>query len=155
MTKKDRDALRAWLDLLTASNAIKKDIDGSLRREFGVSIARFDVLAALDRAGDKGLRAGDLTQSLLVTDGATTQLTAPLIRDGLIKREPCARDKRAAIFTLTRNGEKLFRDMAEVHRGWVARAFAEFSPVQLETLRDLLGKLDRPNTENHDGRTAA
>lgn len=155
MTSADRDALRAWLDLLTASNTLKKEIDASLRREFGVSISRFDVLSALDRSGRDGLRAGDLAQSLLVTEGATTQVTAPLIRDGLVKRSPCSRDGRAAIFTLTKKGEKLFREMARVHRGWVADAFSNLTPTQIETLRRLLSKLELPNIDAIDGRNAA
>ena len=43
----DREALRAWLALLTASQGLKKAVDTGLRGGFGHSIARFDVLSAL------------------------------------------------------------------------------------------------------------
>lgn len=144
MTNGDRNALRAWLDLLTASNAIKKSADTALRSQFGVSISRFDVMAALDRANGEGLRAGDLSQRLMVTEGNTTQVTAPLIRDGLIKRTPSRDDGRVAIFRLTRKGAKLFQKMADEHRRWVAGAFSDLSPNELATLRRLLGKLNLP-----------
>ncbi len=144
MTSGDRNALRAWLDLLTASNAIKKSIDATLRTEFGVSISRFDVLSALDRAEGDGLRAGDLSQRLMVTEGNTTQVTAPLIRDGLVKRTPSREDGRVALFRLTRKGEKLFKKMADEHKHWVAGAFADLSHSELATLRQLLGKLNLP-----------
>ncbi len=144
MTQSERNALRAWLDLLTASNAIKKSIDTALRTQFGVSISRFDVLSALDRAGPEGLRAGDLSQRLMVTEGNTTQVTAPLIRDGLVKRISSREDGRVAIFRLTRKGEKLFEKMADEHRSWVSDAFTGLSQNELAMLRRLLGKLKLP-----------
>ncbi len=56
----DRDALRAWLALLGASNALKKSVDTRFRSRFGLSISRFDVLSALDRAGPEGERFNHL-----------------------------------------------------------------------------------------------
>lgn len=153
--KEFRETLRAWLDLLSVSSAFKKAIDTAFRRDFGLSISRFDVLSALDRAGREGLRAGDLSQRLLVTEGNVTQVTAPLIRDGLIKRAPCTEDRRAAVFTLTRKGEKLFAKMAEAHQAWVGEAFANLSPNQISSLRRLLGKIETPSLDRLDGRNAA
>lgn len=155
MTDSERDALRAWLDLLTASNAIKKDIDAALRREFGMSISRFDLLSALDRAGPEGLRASDLSKRLLVTEGATTQVASPLINNGYVKRTPCPNDGRVAMLTLTKKGQKLFQKMALVHLGWISETFAAFTPNQIAMLRQLLGKLDLPHLTELKGRDAA
>lgn len=135
------NALRGWLSLLSAANALKKTVDARLRAEFGVSISRFDVLAALDRAGAQGLRAGALSQQLMVTEGNTTQVTAPLVRDGLVARRQDKKDGRAAIFTLTRKGAALFAEMAAAHRGWIEEAFENFSPKELESFRQELGKI--------------
>lgn len=133
-----KEALRAWLDLLAASQGLKKAVDTGLRARFGHSISRFDVLSVLDRAGAEGLRAGALTERLMVSDGATTQVTAPLIREGLVKRASDPKDGRVAIFSLTRKGEKIFADMAAEHREWIVDAFAALSPSQLKTLRRLI-----------------
>lgn len=137
-----REALRSWLELLNASSAIKKYTDTEFRAQFGLSISRFDVLAALDRAGPEGLRAGALSQRLMVTDGNTTQVTAPLIRDGLVKRRTCMEDARVAYFSLTKKGERLFAKMAVAHQGWIADLFAELSKPELAMLQKLLGKID-------------
>ncbi len=139
--KDGRDALRAWLALLGASNALKKSIDARMRSQFGLSISRFDVLAALDRAGKGGLSAGALSSHLKVTEGNTTQVTAPLIKDGLVRRMTSPNDGRVAIFALTRRGRRLFAAMAEANRGWVAEAFAALTPAQIATLRNLLHAL--------------
>ena len=154
MTEDDRDKLRAWLDLLAASNQLKKSIDTSFRSEFGISISRFDVMAALDRAGKEGLRAGDLSQRLMVSEGNTTQVTSPLIRDGLVTRTPCEKDGRVAIFRLSAQGQNMFNEMADEHRAWIHDAFADFSPSQLASLRRLLAKVKMPPHKEED-RSAA
>jgi DNA-binding MarR family transcriptional regulator len=142
----DREPLRAWLDLLSATNAIKKAVDARLRLRFGVSISRFDVLAALAQAGGDGLTAGALTSRLRVTEGNTTQVTAPLIEDGLVRRLSSPQDGRVAILTLTQKGERLFARMATENRQWVSDAFAALSPAQIATLRSLLGALQPPSS---------
>ena len=136
-----RDALRAWLALLNVSGALKKRIDAHMREHFGLSLARFDVLAALDRAGAGGLNGGALSAQLKVTEGATTQVTTPLIAQGLVSRAVSSADARVAIFKLTAKGQRLFDRMAEANRGWVAQAFCDFSPAQIEHLRALLGAI--------------
>jgi len=137
-----RDAIRAWLDLLGASNAIKKSVDTQLRSAFGVSISRFDILSALERAGPDGLRAGVLSQQLMVTEGNTTQVTSPLIRDGLVKRKTSREDARVAIFTLTKKGERLFAKIAAEHQNWVGSVFSGLSKSELVAFRKILRKLN-------------
>ncbi|OFX00534.1 MAG: hypothetical protein A3E78_09865 [Alphaproteobacteria bacterium RIFCSPHIGHO2_12_FULL_63_12] len=138
----DREAVRAWLMLLATSRGLEKAVDAGFRGRFGHSISRFDVLSALDRAGADGLRAGALTERLMVSDGATTQVTAPLIREGLIRRNTDPNDGRAAIFSLTKKGAKIFADMAAGHRAWIDDAFAALSPRDMKTLRRLLAQID-------------
>jgi len=143
----NREALRAWLDLLGVSTAIKKGVDGRLKHQFGLSLARFDVMAALDRAGQAGLNGRALSARLKVTEGNTTQVTAPLVEAGLIRRRVSPEDGRVAIFHLTRKGERVFAQMAEANRRWIADAFAALSPAQLAQLRVLLGALEPPQDE--------
>ena len=140
----DREALRAWLALLGASNAIKKGVDARLRQRFGLSISRFDVLAALDRAGEDGLTGGGLSQRLRVTEGNTTQVTAPLIEAGLVRRNVSPSDGRIAIFQLTKKGRALFARMADENRRWVAETFSPLTSAQIATLRGLLTSLAPP-----------
>jgi DNA-binding MarR family transcriptional regulator len=151
----DRDAVRAWLDLLGASNALKKSVDAAFRAEFGLSISRFDVLAALERAGREGLRARDLSERLMVTEGNTTQVTAPLAVDGLVERVSDPDDKRVVIYRLSKKGERLFVRMAARHREWIARAFCAFSPAHIATLRKLLSTIELPAGSPAAGKDAA
>jgi len=127
--------------MLSATNVLKKSIDARMRERFGLSLSRFDVLAALDRAGEDGLNGVNLSARLKVTEGATTQVTAPLIHQGLVRRDIDPTDRRAAIFRLTAKGKRLFALMAEQNRHWVTEAFGALSPSQLGTLRRLLAAL--------------
>lgn len=143
-----RDSLRAWLALLSTANKIKKSIDARMRQQFGLSLSRFDVLAALDRAGDDGLTAGALTSYLKVTEGNTTQVTTPLIAAGLVRRSVSANDRRMAIFQLTRKGKRIFADMAAANRDWITDIFAVLTPAQIASLRRTLGELNYPQDQS-------
>lgn len=151
----DRDAIRAWLLLLRQAGAMKKSMDARLRSRFGISISRFDIMSALERAGDEGLRAGELSQRLMVTEGNTTQVTTPLVRDGLVRRMTSSEDGRVAIFKLTRKGETLFAEMAAEHRRWVDEAFSGFSSAQIDALRKLLARINIPANAENQGKDAA
>ena len=138
-----RESLLAWLDLLRASNVIKKDVDARFREEFDQSISRFDALAALERADREGLRAGALSRQLVVSEGNITQLMSKLLRDGLVQRRDDDRDGRVVIYSLSDEGRRLFNRMARAHRQWIRGIFAEFSEAELTALRELLHHLPR------------
>jgi DNA-binding MarR family transcriptional regulator len=135
------------LALLSVSNKIKKSVDARMRQEFGLSISRFDVLSALDRAGKAGLTAGALSTYLRVTEGNTTQVTAPLIGDGLVDRGASAQDGRIAIFRLTKRGQRVFDEMAKANREWVMEAFSPLTSAQILSLRGLLNALNHPESQ--------
>ena len=143
MTELDRDmkTLRTWLALLRASNTIKKDIDSKLRTQFGISISRFDILSALERGNRNGLRAGELSRQLFVSEGNTTQVIGKLIQEGLVLKRNDANDARVVIYSLSDEGEALFRKMAAEHRKWIGETFKELSEAELTALQDLLSQL--------------
>jgi DNA-binding MarR family transcriptional regulator len=63
-------------------------------------------------------------------------------------------DGRVAIFRLTRKGRRLFAEIAQRHRIWVAEAFSGLGAEQVATFRLLLEKLRLP-AEFADGRRDA
>lgn len=76
----DHEALRLWLRLFTTTTMVERVVDSTLKREFGSSLPRFDLLAQLHRAPD-GLRMGELSERILVTNGNVTWLVAALERE--------------------------------------------------------------------------
>lgn len=141
MSNKTRESLLAWLELLRTANYIKKTVDAKLRAEFGQSISRFDVLSTLERGQRNGVRAGDLSRSMVVSEGNITQLMSKLLRDGLVLKRNDNNDARVVIYSLSDEGATLFNTMAEAHAKWISDIFKELSIDNLSELRELLKHL--------------
>lgn len=114
-----RMRLRLWLRLLAATNEMERTLRRRLRSEFGTTLPRFDVLAALDRAPD-GLSMSELSRRLMVTNGNTTVLVGALEKDGLVRRAVSIADRRSFTVALTETGRQAFAGMAAMHSQWVS-----------------------------------
>jgi DNA-binding MarR family transcriptional regulator len=136
----DHTALKLWLRLLTCTTLIEASVSQRLRRGFGSTLPRFDLLAQLYRAPE-GLRMSELSRRLMVTGGNITGLADQLEREGLLLREAVAGDRRAIRLKLTFEGRERFAEMASAHESWVVSLMAHLSAAEQRTLRDLLAKL--------------
>ena len=137
-TAEPRETLRLWLRLFTCTTLVEREVDAALKREFGSSLARFDVLAQLDRSPD-GLRMGELSARTLTTNGNITWLVAALERDGLVRRRTAPEDRRAAVVRLTSAGRRHFAAMAAAHERLIARLLGGLSAEEQRALHALLG----------------
>lgn len=137
----DRSSVRLWLRLLSCTMAIEKDV----QRRFagrGATLARFDVLAALDRHPD-GMNMGALSRALLVSNGNVTQLVQKLAKDGLVRIAPSPADRRASIVRLTAKGGAEFAGLAAAHHDWIDALLAGMDAGSRENLYQALGDLKR------------
>jgi len=129
--------IRIWLRLLACSTRIENVLKSRLRRDFGTSLARFDVLAQLDRF-EHGLTMTELSRRLLVSNGAVTGLVDKLVADKLVVREDHSTDKRTVIVQLTPEGRAQFRKMALRHEEWVISVLGDLShEARIELLHNL------------------
>ncbi|TDE01063.1 MarR family transcriptional regulator [Jiangella asiatica] len=71
--------------------------------ELGLTYAEFDVLAALRRAGGP-LRPSELTRSVLLTSGGTSNVLQRLVAAGYVEREADQGDARGRWVRLTDTG---------------------------------------------------
>ena len=136
----DHEALRLWLRLLTCTNLIETAIRADLRREFDVTLPRFDLMAQLYKHAE-GLKMGELSQRLMVTGGNVTGIADQLSREGLVAREPDPNDRRAWRISLTPDGRKVFARMAAQHEHWVIALTGGLSDEERGQLFRLLGRL--------------
>ncbi|WP_020400351.1 MarR family winged helix-turn-helix transcriptional regulator [Kordiimonas gwangyangensis] len=144
-----QQALRSWLRLLGSSNAIRKVLTARMQAAHGVSLSRFDILANLYRAPEGGVRLSDLSKQLMVSNGNVTQVMAPLMKEGLVERKPCADDARAAVARLTAEGRATFETMASEHAAWVEDIFTPLTVAEQENLLTLLDKLGTHAAAGH------
>jgi DNA-binding MarR family transcriptional regulator len=134
-----KDELRLWLRLLSCKTLIESEIRRRLRDRFDTTLPRFDLMAQLDKA-PVGMKLGELSQRLMVSNGNITGLVDRLVAQGLLDRQPAPNDRRAQLVKLTPDGRRVFRAMASMHEEWVASIFADLTAAEQETLMRLLGK---------------
>jgi DNA-binding MarR family transcriptional regulator len=134
----EHDSLRVWLRLFTCSTMIAQHIGSALKREFGSSLPRFDLLSQLDRAPG-GLRMGELSERTLTTGGNITWLVRALEAEGFVNRKVVDSDRRAAVVRLTPAGRRHFAAMARAHERWISTLFSALSPAERKELHTLLG----------------
>ena len=137
----DRSSVRLWLRLLSCTMAIEKDVQRRFTAR-GATLARFDVLAALDRHRE-GMTMGGLSRALLVSNGNVTQLVQKLARDGLVRIAPSPSDRRASIVRLSVRGRSEFANLAAAHHDWIDRLLGDMDADEREILYQALGALKR------------
>ena len=136
----EHESLRLWLRLFTCTTIVSQVVDSSLKREFGSSLPRFDLLSQLDRAPD-GLRMGEISTRMLTTGGNVTWLVRALEAEGYVTRRVADSDRRAAIVRLTRAGKRHFAAMARAHERWITTLFSSLTPTERKDLHTLLGSV--------------
>jgi DNA-binding MarR family transcriptional regulator len=79
---------------------------------FDLTGADFDVLAALRRSGKPyRLKANELSRSLLLSTGGTSNVVNRLVGRGLVEREPDQTDGRSTYVRLTPRGRALAEEV--------------------------------------------
>ncbi len=140
VTGDDHQALKLWLRLLSCANRVERVIRHRLRRDFGTTLPRFDLLAQLERHPD-GLSMREISQRLMVTGGNITGITDQLEAEGLVLREAHPSDRRSFSVKLTPTGRRQFKRMARTHEQWVVELLEGWSPKEKTQLYALLAGL--------------
>ncbi|HKR87368.1 MAG TPA: MarR family transcriptional regulator [Phenylobacterium sp.] len=135
-----RMEVRVWLRLLSCSMIIEKRLRRGFIEKFDSTLPRFDVLATLERFPD-GATMGELSRSLLVSNGNVTSLVRQLESAGFVATRPAPDDGRASIVALTASGRAHFAVLAQAHRAWIEAAFAGMPREELAALYQLLATL--------------
>lgn len=132
--------LRAWIRLLECAKIIEKRLRRNFEDQFDTTLPRFDVLATLGRS-DTGMRMGELSRALLVSNGNVTAVVRQLEEQGLVAVAPDPEDRRSAIVSLTPAGHARFEELASAHHGWVLEALSDFPEDKQRVLLQLLTEL--------------
>ena len=139
--------LRLWVRLLRAARPVEAELRRRLGREFGVTLPKFDVMAALARR-EAGMTMTEVSRLLMVSNGNVTGLVDRLVAEGLVMRVANEKDRRATFVRLTNKGLRLFQTMAEAHERWVNDILGCFSDEQSEAM---VGLLDALRAETRTG----
>ncbi len=132
--------IKVLLRLLSCSMTIEKRLRRRFIEQFDTTLPRFDVLAALERHHE-GITMGELSRSLLVSNGNVTALVRQLESDGYVSSQPAPEDRRRYMVALTPQGRAHFDELAAAHHGWIAAMFDRVPNAQMAELYDLLAIL--------------
>jgi DNA-binding MarR family transcriptional regulator len=108
----------------------------------GLTLSGYEVLLHLAHTPDQRLRRVDLAERVLLTPSGITRLLDGLEQAGYVRRATSTEDARVSYAVLTDEGYEKLRSAAPAHVGSIREIFGEhFSSDELETLRELLGRL--------------
>jgi DNA-binding MarR family transcriptional regulator len=150
----DRDVrwLDAWMALLRTHTRLWDLVEAHMRGEFGLTMARYDVLAHLQLANGR-LGLSDLASGIALSPSGLSKLLDRMDAAGLISREPDPDDARAAFATITPHGRELARRARRGHHTLLRQAFGgALDDRDLADLVRIMGKLaDRLETVRASG----
>jgi DNA-binding MarR family transcriptional regulator len=134
--------IRIWLRLLACANRIETALQRKIVSAFGISLARFDLLAQLERS-DGVLTMTEASRRMMVTNGAITGLVDRLTHEGFVIREPHPNDRRTILVRLTDQGRRRFLAMAREHESWTVALLSGLGAEDKKQLLANLGALKR------------
>ncbi len=141
-----RRRVRAWLRMLRVARQTENHLREYLRVNHATTLPRFDVMAALHRAGAP-MKMSDLSRHLLVSNGNATTVVERLEKDGLAARAPGQDDRRVVMVDLTAKGRAEFEAQALGHADEINLLFGGLDAADLTVLRDLTKRIEGGSDE--------
>src|SRR6516225_2758712 len=134
-----------WLALVRTHTRLWDRVEAQMRRDHGLTMARYDVLACLDMAGGR-LGLSELAASLLLSPSGLSKLLDRMETSGLVRRDPDPRDARAAFAAITPHGRSLARNARQGHHAFLQRTFADaLDAYDLADLTRIMNRLSAPS----------
>jgi len=134
--------MTAWLALVRTHTRFWDQIEEHMRREHGLSMARYDVLAHLEMAGGR-LGLSELASAIALSPSGLSKLLDRMDASGLVRRDPDPDDARAAFATITPHGRALVERARAGHhellRGTFGRALNDRDVADLTRI---MGRID-------------
>lgn len=139
--------VQTWLKFRAVTELLPGVLDGQLRRDSGLSLMEYQVLAMLSEAPDRQLRMTALARRSNASLTRLSHVATRLEARGYILRCPCAEDGRATVASLTDVGWQALVAAAPGHVHQVRDSVVDvLTPEQLDQLdaiaTALLGRLD-------------
>ncbi|MBV7255336.1 MarR family transcriptional regulator [Pacificimonas sp. WHA3] len=139
-----KDRLRLWLKILKTVRFIEAELRENLRTEFQSTLPRFDVMAALHRY-PAGLKMGELSGVLKVSNGNVTGIVDRLVDEGHVVRESVPGDRRAARVRLTSRGRDEFIVQAAAHEAWINGLLQAVDSAQADEISLIFDQILAPH----------
>ena len=141
MTQQD-SARHAWAVFLTAHAVLVEAVEARLAKAGLPPLAWYDLLWALERAGDGRRRMHDLADLVVLSRSNLTRLVDRLEKARLVRRVRSEDDRRGAYAEITAEGRKLRRKMWPVYAKAIDELFgAHLTKTDADTVARALRKI--------------
>jgi MarR family transcriptional regulator for hemolysin len=107
----------------------------------GITYRQSQVLAWLVIEGE--LSQAELASKMMVEPPTLVGILDRMERDGWITRNSCATDRRKKLIRATAAAEPVWEKIAECGKRVRARATAQFTAEELQTLKQMLGRVQQ------------
>jgi DNA-binding MarR family transcriptional regulator len=136
----------ALFGLLLDTNArMSKDFGAELEAECQMPLAWFDVLLQLSNSDGGRMTMSQMADAIVHSTGGTTRLVDRLQEAGFVRRENCAKDRRAIYVAITEAGVAKLDEALAVHVRYLEENLAARLTCDERTqLTGLLTKLNAP-----------
>jgi DNA-binding MarR family transcriptional regulator len=114
-------------------------LDKRMARE-GASLARTRVLLMIQRRGP--VKASDIAELFGLAPRTVTDTLDGMERQGLIRREPDPKDRRAKRILITEAGQQAVAATEPIRRELISQVMGSLTGEEREALARILGKLD-------------
>ncbi|MHB2007872.1 MAG: MarR family winged helix-turn-helix transcriptional regulator [Acidobacteriaceae bacterium] len=135
----------AFLNLVRTAEQLQHALRIKLKPH-GITETQYNSLRILRGAGPHGLTCAEIGERLVSRDPDITRLLGRLEREGLVRRERGAKDRRVVLTKITGAGLDRLKETDPVVNSAVHGLLAHLSQPELKTLIDLLERARRMAT---------
>lgn len=100
----------AITSIWTLNASLNRALEAGLGTIHGIGLTEYMVLMHLHNAPDQTMRRIDLAEAVCRTASGVTRMLLPMEKIGLVKRNSNPRDARVSLVTITKAGDKIFKD---------------------------------------------
>ena len=131
----------AWLALIRTHARLWDSLEAQVRRDHGLTMARYDVLAQVELAGGR-MGLSELASSVVLSASGLSKLLDRMEISGLIRRDPDPADARSTFATITPQGLTLVRKVRRSHHKLLQTTFgAALDDRDVTDLTRIMGRI--------------
>lgn len=136
------EELRAWKRLIAVVELLPRTLESQLQRDADLSHFEYFTLAMLSEAPDRTLRMTSLAARTNATLARLSHVVSRLEKRGLVRRAPCAQDRRATNAILTPAGWDTVVAAAPGHVTTVRETVIDpLTPTDVADLDRIMGRI--------------
>ncbi len=135
-----QDSLKLFVVLLKAAKTLS-DLSMQDMKQYGMSPSEFKVIELLYHKG--AIPIQKIASQILMSSGTMTFNVDKLEKKQLLRRVPCANDRRVTYAELTEHGKQRFDEIFEHHARYLDSVMQSLNTEEKRTAIELLKRLGK------------